>query len=58
MLEQTEEQVAKNKLLSEVRHLANLHTCPSFISMEDLQDIISVLKGLKEEEHANNNVDH
>lgn len=53
---QTPEQRHKNALLSEVRHLANMHTCPSYISVEDLQDIINVLKDLREEEHAEHNV--
>ena len=47
---QTPEQLERNRLLSEVRHLANMHTCPSYISVEDLKDIINVLKDLREEE--------
>ena len=47
---QTPEQRYKNALLSEVRHLANMHTCPSHISVEDLQDIINVLKDLRDGE--------
>ena len=40
-------QLEKNALLAQIRHLANLHTCPSYISVQELKDFIVVLKGEK-----------
>ena len=40
-------QLQKDALLSQIRHLANFCTCPSYISVQELEDFIAVLKGEK-----------
>lgn len=41
----TPEQQAKNDKLREIRHLANFCSCPQYISIEELEMIVKILKG-------------
>jgi hypothetical protein len=40
-------QKEKDSYYSEIRHLASLCTCPSYITITELKFILSVLKGEK-----------
>ena len=48
MTEQDAIQREKNELYRQLRHVANLCTCPSYITITELKYILSVLKGEKE----------
>lgn len=41
----TPEQKEKNDKLKEIRHLANFCSCPQYISIEELEMIVKILKG-------------
>lgn len=40
-------QKEKDALLSQIRHMANLCTCPSYITITKLNYILAILKGEK-----------
>jgi len=40
-------QLQKDELIRQIRHMTSFCTCPSYISVEQLEEFIAVLKGEK-----------
>lgn len=47
MTEKDAVQKEKDEMFRQIRHMANLCTCPSYITITELKYILSVLKGEK-----------